>query len=69
MLVNNLVQRFKQLERRGNKKSFRKCNKLIFLHPVGELAGPVHYRVVPPPPQPDRQDVAPCSGAIWEIVY
>ena len=60
MIVNNLVQRFKQLERRGNKKSFKKV-QIDLSTSIGELAGPVHYRVVTPPPQPDRQDMPPVA--------
>ena len=50
MLVNNQVQRFKQLERRGNQKVLRKVQADLSSS-IGDLVGPVHYRVVTPPAQ------------------
>ena len=60
MEVSSLVQKFKQLERRGNKKSLKKVQINLSTF-IGDLAGPVHYRVVTPPPQPDRQDAPPVT--------
>ena len=47
MLVNNQVQRFKQLERKGNQKVLRKIQADLSSS-IGSLAGPVHYRVMTP---------------------
>ena len=56
LLVNSLVQKFRNLEKKGNKKALKKV-QIDLSTSLGDLAGPVQYRARSPPPQPMQQEL------------